>query len=274
MKLNLLVVVAFVILLVIATPFTTRAQSAVAYVKDINGEWHLNGSSSLLQKGKALAAGHQISFTVSNVIHSFITIADVNGRTIIYKNCDNRGECNQSFRISNPGASPSLLGRAFRAVMHLWETSPPRYVSFISRGDGTLVEAVVRLESNQVDLAPALVKLRRGQYLLRFKSLSAQANSSSEPISFFWDPRHPKPLPVQGLTKGLYELQRLDLTDKIKMEPGTEAWILVASGTNYQEATRSFEQVKTMTAQWGKDTTDETVRSFLRASLDSLAAAK
>jgi hypothetical protein len=269
MKLNL-VVFAFVLLLVIATPFATKAQSTVAYVKDINGEWHLNGTSSLLQKGKALAEGNQISFTASNVTHSFITIADLNGRTIIYRNCDNRGECNP-FRISDPGVSPSILGRAYRAVMHLWETSPPRYVSFISRADGALVEAVVRLEPNQVYLAPALVKLRRGQYLLRFKSLSSQANSSSQPISFFWDPGHPKPLPVPGLMGGLYELQLLDLTDKIKMEPGTEAWILLASGTNYQEATRSFEQVKTMTAQWGKDTTDETVRSFLRAYLDSLA---
>jgi hypothetical protein len=266
---------AFLLFIVTAAPVVTRAQSSVAYVKDLNGQWHLNGSAALLSKGKALIAGNRITFTASNIKHSFITIADVSGRPIVYKNCD-RGECNQPIIIRAPEApQPSIATQIFRAVMHLWQTSPARYVSFISRGAGdTLVESVLLLEQDELDLAPALAKLRRGQYLLKFKSRSSQTPPASDPISFVWEPAHPKKLKVKGLTKGIYELQLLDPDTKDKLEPGTEAWVFLTDGANYKEASGLFVQAKAMTSQWGEDTTDETKRSFLRAYLDSLAGAR
>jgi len=252
-------------------------QATVAYVKDLNGEWHLNNSREVLKKGQALSAGGRLSFKWANTRGS-ITIADLTGRTFFYKSCG-QGQCDGAFVFPSPPATPpSVTTQIFGAVMGLWRSNTARYIILGSRTRGQLQETVLRLQEDQLDLSPAAGKLERGTYLLRFIPLKATADptpaSGLPDVSFDWDAAHPKKLTLKGLKTGAYEVQLLDRADKIKLEPGTEAWVFIASDGEYEGASRLFAQAKTMTTQWAaQDTTADTKRSFLRGYVDYLAGA-
>jgi hypothetical protein len=252
----------------------TLAGKQVGYVKDMRGDWFLDNRP--LRRGQALPDGGRITYKPSGESHSFIAIGDLNARTVIYKNCDNPGECNQPIILTGFEApEPSLVTTVVGIVMDAFFRKLPEHRSAISRGDA-LREGVVKLEGNKVELSPAFANMKRGKYLLRFVPISrkpdAKRDASLNMVSFYWDPQKPAKLEVKGLTRGAYELQQLKLEDWEPQEPGTEAWILIADAAEYDKALCSYQQAVAITSQWGKDTRPTTIRDFLRAYLEHLAA--
>ncbi len=255
-------------LVLILAPLTW---AQVGYVKDIEGRWVLNGQP--LKKGQALPARGRITFEPSNALRSLITIGDNNARTIFHRNCDNPGECNIPIDLPDASADePSLVSEIVGAVMHIWFRSDRKGpVHLISRS-GMLKEAVVRLEGTNVDLSPAFAGMPRGQYFLRFVPKShAREVAGLQAVPFDWDPKGGGKVSVKGLTPGTYELQLLSPQDRGKLEPGTEAWIMVANPADYERVRCSYLQAVAITSQWGKDTRLATVRDFHRAYLEYLA---
>jgi len=271
---NLMVLFWAVLSVLVLAPLTS-AQVPIGYVKDLRGNWSLNAQP--LSRGQALPAGGRITFQPSDTLHCFISIADQNGRTIIYKNCDNSGECNRPIVLPNADTSEPSLGRKiYVAVMDMWSRNVGKYVSFISRG-GSLQEAVVKREEDKIDLSPAFVNMPNGNYLLRFVPLSHKADNASpalKMVSFVWNHQNPGKLSLKELTPGTYEVQLLNADDKEPLEPGTEAWILVTNTADYEKNHCAYLQAVAITSQWDKDTRPETIRDFLRAYLDYLATAE
>lgn len=263
-----------VLITMISAPWTS-AQNHVGYVKDLRGNWILN--SQALKRGQALPAAGRITFQPSTVSHSFINIADQNGRTIIFRNCDNQGECNRPIVLPNADASePSLARKIYIAVMDNWFRNVGKYVSVISRSGG-LQDAVVKREDDKVDLGPALSNMPNRKYLVRFVPLSRKAIPADAPLNmvpFDWDSKKPTKLSLKELTPGTYEMQLLDAQDKEPLEPGTEAWILVTNAADYQSKHCAYLQAVAITSQWEKDTRPATIRDFLRAYLDYLATSE
>lgn len=251
------------------------AQGHIGYVKDLNGIWIL--SSQSLKRGQALPAGGRITFRASNIPHSLINIADQNGRTIIYRNCDNRGECDRPIVLPNADTSePSLARRIYVAVMDNWFRNGGRWVSVISRSGG-LQDAVVKREDEKIDLGPTFANMPNGKYYLRFVPLSRKAGNADEPLKmvpFDWDSKKPTKLSLKELTPGSYEMQQLDAQDREPLEPGTEAWILVTKAADYEKNQCAYLQAVAITSQWDKDTRPATIRDFLRAYLDYLATSE
>lgn len=256
------------LLILILAPLTW---AQVGYVKDIEGKWVLNGQP--LKKGQALPARGRITFEPSDALRSLITIGDNNSRTIFHRNCDNPGECKSP--IDLPDAStdePSVVSEIVGAVMRIWFRSDKKApVPLISRG-GMLKESVVRLEGTNLDLSPTFADMPRGEYLLRFVPKShAREVAALRAIPFNWDPKGARKLSVKGLTPGTYELQLLSPQDRAQLEPGTEAWVLVATPADYERALSSYLQAVAITSQWGKDTRPARAREFHRAYLEHLA---
>src|SRR5258708_40237861 len=116
----------FVIMMILVGCISAHSQ--VGYIKDVAGTWTMN--SQRLIRGQALPASGRIIFQPSGVPHSFITIADQNGRTIIYRNCDNRGECARQIVLpDNDSSEPSLARKIYGAVMDLWHRNVGKYAS-------------------------------------------------------------------------------------------------------------------------------------------------
>jgi hypothetical protein len=252
------------------------AQQQVGYVLDARGVWFVKGNTSQkLFKGSALPAGGEIRTTAPLERGSYIIIADRNGNIIESRYCSNPGECGRAIRLPKSGSKETpLTSRVVGAVMALVSAEPGKYASFISRGSA-LEEAVVKLSDEQVDLAPVFKNMPVGRYLLRLEQVSSKDRqrvaTPVKPVEFDWDPNKPSSLPVIGLMPGLYKVMLLE-KEGDKYEPtDTDAWVFISGPGEYEQAAASFQNALTVTKQWGTKVRPDTIREFLRASLEHIA---
>jgi hypothetical protein len=270
-------VAVFLLLLGLAT---VHGQDKFGYVLDIRGTWTLN-SSAPLSKGGSLPVGGVISTVSTTDSGTYIVVADRSGNIVEHRHCGNAGECSSPIKLpASVGGGQSLVGRIIGAAMALVSNEPAKYVSFVSRG-ADLQEAVVKLQGDQLDLSQVFRNMSSDRYLIRLEriqgsSVNISRGRTPKPLDFNWDPRKPQPLTVNQLAPGLYKVSLLEVS---LLEPsgehertGNEAWVCIASPAQYEKAESSFQEATKVTKQWGTDVKQNTVREFLRASLEFITA--
>jgi hypothetical protein len=255
---------------------TAQAQDKFGYVLDIRGTWKLNSSATLF-KGGSVPVGGTISTISITDPGTYIVVADRAGNIVQQRHCGNAGECSAPIKLpAAAGGGPSLASRIIGAAMALVSNEPSKYASLVSRG-AELQEGVVKLEGNQVDLSSVFKNMNGDHYLLRIEPVRGAATISRgrtpKPLEFTWDPRKPTPLIVNQLTPGLYKVRLLDADPGGEHEPtGNDAWVCLTGPNQYARAATSFDEATRVTKQWGADVKQNTVREFLRASLEVINA--
>jgi hypothetical protein len=271
---------SFILLGLLLCASSVSAQDKFGYVLDVRGDWVLN-SSVKLSKGSSVTVGGVVTTPSPTDGGTYIVIADRNGNIFDRRSCANSGECNRPIKIPAASAGEqSLTSRIIGAAMALVSNQPAKYASLVSRGTD-LQEAVVKLEGDQVDLSAVFKNMQGDRYLLRFEQMSKKVNisrgRSPEPLKFTWDPKKPQPLVAKELVPGLYKVSLLEVSllesDAGAHDPtGNEAWVFVARPDQYPKASSTFDAATQVTKQWGTNVRQNTVREFLRASLDFINA--
>lgn len=254
---------------VLITGLVAGAQQQVGFVVNLRGDWFL-GSSHKLKPGSPLPAGGTIQARELRG-GEYIEIANRSGQIMINKSCDGGG-CERPIKL--PATSPSLASRLFEAAMEVLFNDPVRFAVMISRG-GELREAVIKITGEQVDLSPVLANKSRGTYLLQFEPRSAGTPANAKPIgpvSVDWVPDKLSPVPVKGLTPGLYVVQPLSNEDGEPLEPGSESWVLFTKPERFDQALREFREAVVLTDKWVGSARQSSKRQFLRAALGQLDA--
>ena len=261
-----------VTLLLLCFASNTQAQQRFGYVLDVKGDWNMNQMK--ISKGSAVNVGSVISASNPSDAGSYIVIADHNGNIVERRNCGNSGECSKAIQLpavasSNQGVVSRLLG----AAMALVSSEPAKYAAFVSRGSD-LKEAVIQLNEQKLDMSPVFKNMQGDKYLVRFEKIDKDRSSAHalKPFPFTWDPRKPQPLVARDLGPGLYRVSVLEVSllepDAGSGPSGNEAWVLVSTPTTYPKAAPSFDAALGVTKQWGTNVKQNSVRQFLRASLE------
>jgi hypothetical protein len=267
------------------------AQTNVAYVLDIGGQWQVEGAGQNLQRGNSLRANARVRASATRGTSTFIIIANLNGNIIARKYCRDSGACDSPIQLPAAAAAPSLISRVFGTVISLWGGNSSKYGTLGSRDAArALKEGVALLKDGQVDLTAALNTLPKDTYRLRFVTIPcvdlALCKTILGPVDVMWEPGKPALIPAGDLKSGLYEVQllRKNAGPVVPTEKGTEAWVLVSPPANYDAQAAAFAAAKDLTKSWqatmqsmnqgesGKTIKGTTVSSFLRATLDHLAA--
>jgi hypothetical protein len=244
------------------------AQRTVGFVLNLEGAWVVDDSPPL-KPGSPLYAGRRVRAR-SRSENDFIEIADARGQIIINRNC-REYDCREPINL--PRGRAGVLSRVLEVSMALIYNNPAKFVVLVSRG-GELREAVVKVSGEQADMSSVLTNRRSGRYFLRFvpKSGAAAGDESKQlgPVAIDWDAGKLLPVPIKGLTPGLYEVQLLDGQDKEPEGPGTEAWVLFVRPERFGEALRSFREAEALANGWGDSARTSSKRRFLRAFLGHL----
>lgn len=261
------------IFLLLTCAGTLQAQQVFGYVLDVRGDWVLNGSNHL-SKGGSVSVGGIITAGNPSDGASYIVITDRNGNIFDRRNCNNGGECSKPINIPRAIESQrSFTSKVVSAVMAIVSGDPAKYASFVSRG-ADLHEAVTKLSNQKVDLSQVFKNMQGDRYLVRFERIGKEKNAAAKPLEmeFNWDTKKPEPLEARGLQPGLYRVSVREVSllapDDASDSTANEAWVLVASPSEYAKAAPSFNAAVNVTKQWGEKVKPNAVRQFLRATLE------
>jgi hypothetical protein len=154
------------------------------------------------------------------------------------------------------------------AILPLFAESPTRYVTPVSRGiEPELADAVVLLQDNSIDFAPAFQEMDPATYRVRLEPLSSSTQPSGA-VQIQWRGTGPALVPVPGVHTGLCRLVRLDPTSE---SAGTEAWVLISGPDRFSQDSNAFQVAVEATKKWPDDVDARAPRAVLRAYLDSLS---
>ena len=251
-----------------------RAQQLFGYVLDIRGGWVLNrNAGAKLSKGSKLLVGSVITPSDPTDGGSYIVVVDRGGNIFERRDCGNARDCARPIRLpASAGTSPSALSRVMGAVFGLITPDPGKYATFASRG-ADLQEAVLKLDAQKLDLAQVFRNMPGDRYFVRFEKVGKGQKAEAKPQEweFDWDSQKPAPLGAEGLAPGLYKVSVREVSLLAPEEgeaSGNEAWVLVANPKGYAKAAPSFDAALKMTKQWGDKVRQNSVRQFLRATLE------
>ena len=250
------------------------AQQLFGYVLEIRGGWVLNrDAGAKLSKGSRLNVGSVITPSDPTDGGSYIVIVDRGGNIFERRACSNAGECARPIRLpASAGTGPSTLSRVVAAAFGLITPDPGKFAVLMSRG-ADLQEAVLKLDAQKLDLAQVFRNMPGDRYFVRFEKIGKGQKAEAKPLEleFDWDSQKPAPLGAGGLAPGLYKVsvREVSLLAPEEDEPsGNDAWVLVAAPKDYAKAAPSFDAALKVTKQWGDKVRQNSVRQFLRATLE------
>lgn len=255
------------------------AQEQIGYVLSVEGQWEDN-SGRRLSKGSAVTAGAVVRRKSADA-SNYITVVDRGGKLIAQRHCWNARECERAVTLPRTNrAKSSMTTRFFGAVMSLWQGSPEKYVSGISRGglgkgEIKLSESVLKNEDGAVDASAVFKELKSGRYHIRLTSQTPAANDTSAPLDLKdveWNSEKPSSLAVGDVKPGLYKITVTELKSGKPTPRSQTAWVLISAPKDFEQASAAFREAEGVTEQWGASVDATSVRSFLRASLEHIAA--
>jgi hypothetical protein len=248
-----------------------NAQESVGYVLEIEGRWYLDGHSHPLAKQDVVPVGGVIRIQAPSR-DDFIRIG-LNGGGSLSMRCRSDGACSKPLVLPGVTQRPSSM---LQSIMALLRGNRGNYVVVIRRSPcGQPSEAVVQAENGQVNLAPVFKGMAKNQYHVQLRRVPPGSNPisdlSGEPTIIDWDPAGDSAMPPFKLEEGIYEMALIGCTAAEPEAPIATAWLLVCSHERYAQTASLFREASSFTQTWEDDVNQETVRSFLRASLEYLA---
>jgi len=165
------------------------------------------------------------------------------------------------------------------AAMGYFRREPGRYsVHLVRASDGNLSEAVLLSTPGGVDFSPVLSGMKKKTYhahlYLRAGGVRQEVKLTREPFTLKWDPEMPGAVlaSAPNLKPGLYELVLQERKGSEFKPTLVTAWVVVASPERYQQFSALFQQAVNSTTAWSKEIGEDTVRSYLRAYLESFSS--
>lgn len=237
---------------------TVRKAPGIAW--GLRGAWNIEGTSTPIHTGDAVAPGSILQPNVSAGDHS-ITILLPDGQRI-FEECFTPQDCARGFLVPDETSKPDaiavdMLARV-RAVLSRSDSNS-RTASHLPQD-----EAAVELgPGDRIEIAGLAAALQNGRYTYEVRSIfparALQSGHSVEKTS------HNIPLVVPG--SGLYEIT---ITDSMK-RPRVDLLVAAIASTHYYAGImKSFNQAHARLAQWNEDNQGWPIHDFQRAYLKSL----
>jgi hypothetical protein len=162
--------------------------------------------------------------------------------------------------------------RNFLATMaRITSSQPEKYMVAASRGaEAELVDAVVPVESGQLDLQAVFREMDAGTYYVELAPVGAAAPPGPRSRVSYVKGQAVR-AEARGVRGGLYKLALV--TEK--GEPGdSDCWVLVAAGTGYVKLLAAYQQALAESKKLPAEMDAAATRALLRAYLESLASPK
>ena len=258
-----------IVLVAFSSLFVVAAQTPVAYVLEIEGDWRLNrNSSTALKRWQKLPPVGSITIQAP-APDARIVIANLSGEIIDSRDCKSR-DCSQPINLPKLSPRRSVLGLAFEAATDLLFGALPRYSIHRNRTFAGLSDGVAKLEKDQIDLTHLLKQT--GSYYVRWRARPRRGRPAiwSNPVGLRMELGQPSLVSVTKVKPGLYEISLQRRTGE-SYETFASAWVLVSAAPKYDGAAAAFQQAVDLTEHWGTNVEPETAKQFLRAYLDHLA---
>jgi hypothetical protein len=267
----------FLVVALVGTPGVLAQRQPIGFVLSLQGRWLADGQP--LQLGQEVLAGSAISLSPETTIDSgrSITVILADSTKILHP-CDAAPVCRFTLpaSLNAPTTAFSRLADAFNLIFKRSD----RYVAALSRGPGTeagnLADGVMKIEAGRFDPAPLMHDIDAGQYLLRFRALSAD-EAPPEAVSTVrvdWRATGSRVALPASMGPGLYKVSLFSATPPDADQLGDDAWSLLAAPPLYERTSAAFEEAAATARSWGMDVPAKDRRLFLRATLDHLALAR
>ena len=261
--------------LVVWSPTTTVAENGTpdsefsGMVWERHGDWHLNGSPAMLRLGEAIPPGGLLTAGAGGGAHSIVILLPDGQRMLC--ECYDPQACSQGFRVPaiTPRPDPAIWDMfvAVRNVLLL--RSATAEVAFpLAAGRAAMaanVEIVAAVSpQGEISIAPALRVLPAGQY-----SLTVTNNGQSAAVQPLNWTAGQKLAQVRVGAPGLYRIRVSDQTNV----PRIEVEVLATAPDSVATESARLKQMRETIMQWNHIHGGWDLHAFLRAYLESRAAA-
>jgi hypothetical protein len=251
----------------------------IGYVFDSIGDWTQDGVKFVHKRGDLVYSGGVIkldpAYKEAETRGASITIILFNGKR-------EERSLEQFANFAKPIELPRSLGtqtspieRLLRAIGGLFSGHSEKYLITTVRGTTLLQlhEAVIRLEGEEINLAPVFKDSSAEKYVVRLHSVegatSEVRNATKGPLTFNWRPSSEAHMAVPGLRPGLWRISVVQPKGEYSLT--ADAWVLICTPERYNSIVTSFNHVVALTNEWGGRVSVDEVRTFLRAALDALS---
>ena len=262
------------------------AQEAKAgWVLDLNGQWAVSGTTTLLAKAAPVPAGGQL-VDLAPKDGDYIRIADLHGDLLKSIRCSTSG-CGQCVKngdsctapiepLPQAPAQPGLIAATWEGLMDLFAGQPERYSVHRSRGLGVeecVADGVVPHDTTgSAHLGGLLKNCEAGVYTFEFLHTGSAAPNRKDLIAVqstvTWNPKESAGNAVAALPPGLYRARF-----SRDMRSGS-AWMLVCASPAFEEDQASFKRVSAVVDGWGQQVERDSKEAYKRAYLDYLSRSK
>jgi hypothetical protein len=265
----------FSALLAYGPPIATAAGNGTAdsvfsgMVWERHGDWHLNGSSQVLRLGEAIPPGGLLTAGAGSGAHSIVVLLPDGQRMLC--ECYDPQACSQGFRVPpiTPRPDPAIWDMfvAVRNVLLL--RSATAEVAFAEASGRAAMAANVEMVAavspqGEISISPALRVLPAGQY-----SLTVTNNGQSAAVQPLNWTAGQKLAQVRVGAPGLYRIRVSDQTNV----PRIEVEVLATAPGSLTTETARLKQLRETIMQWNHIHGGWDLHTFLRAYLESRAAA-
>ena len=236
------------------------------YIFGVHGHWSASDPYvPELQLGQSVRAGQVIQLADKSD-HCFINIGYVdNTATVLDCDRDPKG-CQTPLRVLPIAGDSTIMERLGAAWSHLFHHGAVPVVFALARGAATgPQEAVLALDQGRLNPATALCDIDAGDYTLTLRPLP---DSGAAPIRLRcnWKPPSAQCSAEPHLAAGLFALSVSSASGPV----GSPVAVLLTSPARRDALTRVFDEWKSVTQGWPKDTPLDTVHYFRTAGLDAL----
>jgi hypothetical protein len=265
------------------------AQGRSAYVLDFRGQWRIERGSNNLARAATVQEGSRIQHLANSQPNyqnsqDYIVLGGLweTPKTVSCSPSKNRPYETISSCSAPQSSSYEIISAArehrgsqiYSEVMEIWR-GQKSWDEGASRGI-ELRDAVIPVHTGELSLSTMFSDLPQDSFHLRIRRIEsgmgrAKFTDINNSIVFIWDPSHPRPLAIDGLAPGLYEIGLMspNLIGQYEYS-GISGWAL-ACDTKLSWCEQSFAQAAALTNDWGDSVRPVVKRDFLRAYLQRLS---
>lgn len=213
------------------------------------GRWEVSSGGSRTQSIEnwtRIATGAELIAAVAGSEIYLICPADGNKTQAVTHRCPEKN-CRIRACVS-PAARTAgawLEVQIARAADYLRKKPNPGVLAGVRGGIGEPQEAVLKLDSGTVDLAPAIAKVFEGDHCFLIAPIDRPAEHV--PLRVSWRPGSGAPVRVSSLTPGLHLIEKAS-PSCARTEGAEQAWVLLAPPADFDRISTEFSRTQAQLA--------------------------
>lgn len=219
-----------------------------AFVMGSQGRWEMSGGGSrthAIENWTRIPTGTELIAAVAGSEIYLICPADGNRTQAVTHRCPDKNCKIRACMSPAAGTGTAWLeARIARAADYLRKKPNPGVLAGVRGGIGDPQEAVLKLESGTVDLAPAIAKIFEGEHCFLIAPLDRPAERVQLRVS--WRPGAAASVRA-SLAPGLHLIEKAS-PSCARTEGAEQAWVLLASPADFERLSAEFNQTQTQLA--------------------------